>query len=259
MKKKLPVRKQIHIAIEPGSKINKISETYDIFMISTILISLIPLAFKVDPLVLLIVDDVCAAAFIIDYILRLITADLSLKKSYKSFFIYPFTPMAIIDFISILPSVMYLNEGFKLLRIFRLLSALRVLKFLKYSKNYNILVAVFKKQKEVLIAVATLTAAYVLVCALIMYNVEPSTFKTFLDAVYWATISLTSIGYGDFAPVTDMGKIITTLSAIVGIAVVALPSGIITAGYMSEAEKLTKKNTEEKENEKKENNKESLE
>ncbi|MDO4730896.1 MAG: ion transporter [Clostridia bacterium] len=252
MKKKLHVRKQIHIAIEPGSKINKISEIYDIFMISTILISLIPLAFKVDPLVLLIVDDVCAAAFIVDYILRLITADLSLKKSYKSFFIYPFTPMAIIDFISILPSVMYLNEGFKLLRIFRLLSALRVLKFLRYSKNYSILASVFRKQKDLLLAVATMAAAYVLVSALIMYNVEPSTFETFLDAVYWATISLTSIGYGDLVPATDMGKIITILSAILGIAVIALPSGIITAGYLSEVERISK------EEEKKETDKESL-
>ena len=59
-------------------------------------------------------------------------------------------------------------------------------------------------------------------------------FETFFDALYWATISITTIGYGDISPVTLLGRIITMISALVGMAVIALPTGIITASYMQE-------------------------
>ena len=67
---------------------------------------------------------------------------------------------------------------------------------------------------------------------MIVFNVEPDTFSNFFDAVYWACVSLTTVGYGDIYPVSTAGRIFTMLSSIVGIAIVALPSGIITAGYM---------------------------
>ncbi|MBR2100159.1 MAG: two pore domain potassium channel family protein, partial [Eubacterium sp.] len=61
---------------------------------------------------------------------------------------------------------------------------------------------------------------------------EPGTFNSFFEALYWAAISLTSVGYGDITPVSDIGRLFTIISAIVGLAVIALPSGIITAGYI---------------------------
>ena len=76
-----------------------------------------------------------------------------------------------------------------------------------------------------------------MVSALVVFNVEPDSFSNFFDAVYWATVSLTTVGYGDIYPVTTIGRIITMLSSIFGIAIVALPAGIITAGYMNELRK----------------------
>ena len=73
--------------------------------------------------------------------------------------------------------------------------------------------------------------------ALVIFNVEPDSFSSFFDAVYWATVSLTTVGYGDIYPVSVFGRIITMLSSILGIAIVALPAGIITAGYMTEIQK----------------------
>ena len=96
--------------------------------------------------------------------------------------------------------------------------------------------SVFKKQKNALIVVCCLAIGYVLVAALIIFNVEPETFRSFFDAVYWATVSLTTVGYGDLYAVSTVGKIITMVSSVFGIAIVALPAGIITAGYMSEIE-----------------------
>ncbi|MEG2328896.1 potassium channel family protein [Anaerorhabdus sp.] len=68
--------------------------------------------------------------------------------------------------------------------------------------------------------------------ALLIFNIEPDSFNTFYDAVYWATVSLTTVGYGDIYPVSEFGRLITMISSIFGIAIIALPAGIITAGYM---------------------------
>ena len=73
---------------------------------------------------------------------------------------------------------------------------------------------------------------YIFISALIIFNVEPSTFPNFFDALYWATI------YGDIYAVSTTGKIITMISSLLGIAIVALPAGIITAGYMKEIKEL---------------------
>ena len=81
-------------------------------------------------------------------------------------------------------------------------------------------------------AVCTLALGYIIVSALIVFNVEGDSFETFFEAIYWATVSLTTVGYGDIYPVTTAGRIITMISSIFGIAIVALPAGIITAGYM---------------------------
>ena len=72
---------------------------------------------------------------------------------------------------------------------------------------------------------------------MLIFQLEPTLFDTFLDALYWATISITTIGYGDITPQTDLGQFITMISALVGVAVIALPTGMITAAYMNEISK----------------------
>ena len=234
------MRQKIYSIINSEDDKNKISSAYDFIMMATIVISIIPLAFKETNLLFQWIDYVTVSIFIIDYILRLFVADYKINKSVASFFIYPITPMAIIDLFSILPSLTVLNSGFKLLKLFRLLRTLKVLrafKFLRYSKSFDIISNVFKKQKRVLSAVATMAIAYVLISALIIYNVEPESFNTFFDAIYWATISLTTVGYGDIYPITTVGRIVTMISSVFGIAIIALPSGVITAGYLAEVNK----------------------
>lgn len=234
------MRKKIYSIIEPIGNENKLSNIYDFIMMTTIIVSIIPLAFKESNTLFQWIDYITVSIFILDYLLRLLTADYKLKKSVSSFFVYPLTPMAIIDLISILPSLTVLNSSFRLLKLFRLLRTLKVLrafKFLRYSKSFDIISNVFKKQKKVLSAVATMAVAYVLISALVIYNVEPESFETFFDAIYWATISLTTVGYGDIYPVTTVGRIVTMISSVFGIAIIALPSGVITAGYLEEVNK----------------------
>lgn len=70
-----------------------------------------------------------------------------------------------------------------------------------------------------------------------MFQVEPESFESFFDAIYWAVVTLTTVGYGDIYPTSNIGRIVSMLSSFMGIAIVALPTGIITAGYMNELNK----------------------
>ena len=193
------MRKRIFEIIEMSSGKDVASSIYDYFMIIVILASLVPLAFKQEHIGFEIIEKISVAVFITDYLLRLITADYKYQtKSVASFVKYPFSFMAIIDLLSILPSITILNNSFKLLRILRLIRAFRVFrvfKVLRYSKSFKIIAAVFKKQRDSLYAVITLAIAYILISALIIFNVEPDSFTSFFDAIYWATISLTTMGY----------------------------------------------------------------
>ena len=234
------MRKKLFSIIESAENDSKLSNVYDFIMMVTIVVSVVPLAFKETNSIFQWIDYITVTIFILDYFLRLITADYKLKKSVISFFVYPITPMAVIDLISILPSITILNSSFRLLKLFRLLRTLKVLrafKFLRYSKSFDIITKVFRKQKKVLSAVATMAVAYILISALVIYTVEPESFETFFDAIYWATISLTTVGYGDIYPITTIGRIVTMISSAFGIAIIALPSGVITAGYLEEISK----------------------
>lgn len=235
------MRKRIFEIIEASEGNDVASRIYDVFMIVVIIASLVPLAFKTEHFAFTVIDKVCVVIFIIDYILRLITADYKLqKKSIWSFLRYPLTFSALIDLISILPSLTVLSSGFKVLRVMRMLRAARVLRVFKtarYSKSIQIIANVFKASKAPLSAVGSLAVVYVLTSALVIMNVEPDSFNSFFDAVYWATVSLTTMGYGDIYPVTTIGRLVTMISSIFGIAIVALPSGIITAGYLDEINK----------------------
>lgn len=108
----------------------------------------------------------------------------------------------------------------------------RVIKAARYSKSLRIIADVLVESKDALLAVGTLSVLYVLISALIIFNVEPDSFNSFFDAVYWATVSLTTVGYGDIYPTTVIGRTVAMISSVFGIAIVALPAGIITAGYM---------------------------
>lgn len=235
------MRKRIYEIIEKAEEHDILSAIYDYFMIVVIIMSLIPLAFKTDNQTLVVIDKITVVIFIIDYLLRWITADYKFsKKNVSSFLRYPVSMMAIIDLISILPSLSIINSGFKVLRVLRMIRALRVFRVFKavrYSKSFEIIGNVLRSSKESLVAVCVLAGGYIMISALIIFNVEPDSFRNFFDAVYWATVSLTTVGYGDIYPVSTLGRVITMVSSVFGIAIVALPAGIITAGYMNEINK----------------------
>lgn len=235
----MTIRKKIYEIIHISDGNNTLSKIYDTFMMCIIILSIIPLAFKKQYVWLTIIEIITVIFYIIDYLLRWLTADIEKGNSLR-WITYPFTPMAIIDLLSILPSVTILNNSFKLLKIFRLLRSFkmfRIFKLVHYSKSIHMIQSVFIKQKEILLTISGIAISYILISALVIINVEPDTFPSYFDAIYWSIVSLTTIGYGDIYPITTIGKIITMITSIFGIAIIALPSGVITAGMMEEINK----------------------
>lgn len=218
------------------------SRIYDWYMLVMILASIVPLMFIEDYPIFRVIETVTVVAFIIDYTLRWYTSTIQLKKGWHSYIIYPFTPMAIIDLLSILPGLNLISPEFKLLRLTRLLKIVRLLKVFRYSDKIMMFMRVLKKERHVLLSVLMLALFYIFITVLVMFNAEPhinpntgeETFHSFFDALYWATVTLTTVGYGDLCPVTDIGRIVSMLSSLFGVAIIALPSGVITASYLEE-------------------------
>lgn len=235
-------RKRTFEVIEQSKDGDRLSLVYDIIMLVAITASIIPLMFIEDTRTFRIIEQITVAFFIVDYLLRWITADYRLGKGVGSFILYPVTGWAIIDMLSILPGLSILGRGFKIFRITRLLRILRIFKFIRYSNKIQVLGKVIRKEKGVLLTVLGIAIFYVFLTALIMFNAEPHvnpitgavTFEDFFDALYWATVTLTTVGYGDMIPVTDIGRFVSMLSSLFGVAVIALPSGVITASYLEE-------------------------
>lgn len=233
---------KINSIIDPKSD-NKLSQIYEWIMLAAIAIGIFPLLFRTHYELFWYFDVISCLCFIIDYILRWITAGIRTgKKQWVAMVAYPFTPMAIIDLLSILPTVNLLAPSFKTARFTRLLKILRIVKIIRYFESLEIILSVIKKQRKILYTVLSMAIFYTFITAMIMFNAEeeinPATgeylFRDFFDAFYWAVCTLTTVGYGDLYPISNIGRVISIISSLVGIAIIALPSGVITAGYLDE-------------------------
>ena len=235
------MRERIFNIVQRARPGDVVSHAYDVFIVAVAFLSIVPLMFRPQDMtpqmavVLNMIDVVTVYLLFLDYILRWMTHDFKVGKAgklgkggWRVFARYPFTPLAIIDMLAILPSLGVLPESLKFLRV------LRVTKMFRYSKNLTIVANVFRAQRNTLLSVLAVALMYIFVSGLVMFVNEPNTFDNFFDALYWATTALTTVGYGDVYPVTDLGKFISMASSLFGIAVIALPAGIITGGFLEQ-------------------------
>ena len=236
------IRQKIYDIVELKEVNSLASRLYNQFMLILVIISMLPLAFKEDYEIFAITDIVVVTVFIVDYLLNWMTADIRYgQRGIWPFIRYPFSLPGIVDMLTILPALAFIHDGFRLLRItrgLRILRMLAVFKMVHHSQNMVLVVRTLKESLDSLLAVGYLAAGYILVSALIIFNVEPQTFPTFFDALYWATVSLTTVGYGDIYPVSTIGRCVTMFSSLLGIALIALPAGIVTAGYLNALQSL---------------------
>lgn len=151
---------------------------------------------------------------------------------------YMLTPMSIIDLLSILPFYLGVFFGVNDLRILRSLRLLRILKLTRYSASLELLIQVTKQEAENLISALLVLGVLIVLSATGMYLVEgdlqPQQFGSIPRALWWALVTLSTIGYGDAIPITIAGKLFAGLIIMTGVAVAALPAAILSSGLINE-------------------------
>lgn len=180
--------------------------------------------------------------FTLEYMLRLWTSDLKYPNKYKmvSLLTFAFSTMAIIDLLSILPFYIPLATpiDFRILRVLRLTRILRILKIGRYSESLALIGRVLKRSRSDLLVTLFITFLLLLLSSSLMYFVEnpaqSDKFPNIVSSAWWTIITLTTVGYGDVYPITILGKILGGFIALLGIGLVALPTGIISSGFMEE-------------------------
>ncbi|WP_026504557.1 ion transporter [Butyrivibrio sp. NC3005] len=236
------LKRRTYEVIEASHEGDRSSKAYDILMTTAVIVGMIPLTMKKDNFYTMIIELLTAIIFLIDYCARVYTADYKMGyKNIKAYIAYVLSPLAVFDFLSLLPIIYIFFPVSSVIGLLKLFRIFRILKLIRYSKTMVIIANVIRKVKSQLIAVLILIVIYIFVSAMLIFQLEPDLFDDFFAALYWATISITTIGYGDITPTTNIGQFITMISALVGVAVIALPTGMITAAYMNEISKKKSK------------------
>ncbi|ELY2010908.1 ion transporter [Flavobacterium psychrophilum] len=190
--------------------------------------------------------------FTLEYILRFYTADLEYQNgsSFSKKLKFSFSAFGLIDLFAILPFYLPLIFPFDLrvLRILRLFRLLRIFKLGRLSKSLQTITSVLKDSKSELSITLFVAFILLILSSTLMYYVEneaqPDKFENIGQSLWWSVATLTTVGYGDIYPITGLGKILSSVIAIIGIGFVALPTGIISSAFISRMQNEKMKKTE---------------
>ncbi|MGA9212748.1 ion transporter [Kaistella sp.] len=179
--------------------------------------------------------------FSIEYVLRFWTADLNFEKGtgFSKRFKFSLSTYGLIDLIAILPFYLPLIFPFDLrvLRILRLFRLLRIFKLGRLSKSLQTIVSVLKDSRSELSLTLFVAFILLILSSTLMFYVEndaqPDKFENIGQSLWWSVATLTTVGYGDIYPITPLGKLLSSIIAIIGIGVLALPTGIISSAFIN--------------------------
>ena len=225
------------------------SRAYDMVSVGAVLLNLaasICLTFssleaQIGP-ILEAVEAVTVFFFAVDYVLRLITAGCLYKdvSEKKALIRYIFSFSGIIDLLSFLPYYLpvFFPAGMTAFRMFRVIRIFRLFRINAYYDSLNVIAEVLSSKKQQLLSSVFIILVLMLASSLCMYSVEheaqPEVFSNAFSGIWWAGSTLLTVGYGDIYPVTTMGKFLGTVIAFLGVGMVAIPTGIISAGFVEQ-------------------------
>jgi voltage-gated potassium channel len=240
-----PKRRRLFEILEAGRSEDWLSRSVDLALIALISVNVLAVILESVPeyqqaygMLFEKLELFSIAVFTIEYILRVWATVESDRDDYRSPILgrlrYMLTPMALIDLIVIVPAYLTLFVSIDL-RFLRVLRLLRVFKLTRYSSSMSLLMNVLAKEARTIGAALFVLLLLVIMSASFVYIAEhaaqPEAFRSIPSSMWWAVITMTSVGYGDVTPVTAVGKLFAAIISIVSIGMVALPAGLLASGF----------------------------
>ena len=249
------LRYHIFRMVSVGVVDEPVNQAYDVISTVALIVNLVVMILntfsgiqeRYDTL-LLVLEHVTVFFFAVDYVLRVYSApylypDLSPVKAQIK---YVFSFAGIIDFLSFAPFYLpiFFPSGASVFRFFRVARIMRLFRINAYYDSLNVITEVLSSKKMQLVSSVFIILVLMIASSLCMYSVEnaaqPNVFENAFSGIWWAASTLLTVGYGDIYPITTMGKILGIVITFLGVGMVAIPTGIISAGFVEQYTRLKK-------------------
>ena len=242
-------RKRMFEIVEVATPEDKASRAYDLLNMITIVINLIvSLAYTFETVrlkygrALITLEMITVVFFAMDYLLRLATAKFRYKRrsEIRAALKYILSASGIIDLLSFLPYWLpiFFPSGAVAFRMFRIVRIFRLFRINSYYDSLNVITEVITSKSQQIISSVFIIIVLMTASSLCMYSIEhdaqPHVFTNAFSGIWWAVSTLLTVGYGDIYPITDVGKIFSIVITFLGVGVVAIPTGIISAGFVDQ-------------------------
>jgi len=244
-------KRRIFEIIQIGNRNDTPSRLFDYFIVACIILNIAVLfmeTFQVfQPFygTLKLIEAITVGIFIIEYILRLWTAD-QLYPRYRGVraamrFVISFD--GVVDLLTILP--FFFLSGFVALRILRVVRIFRLFRVNASYDSFHVISTVFQKKKNQIISSVFIIMILMLVSSLCIYSAEhdaqPDVYENAFSGLWWSLSTIFTVGYGDIYPVTALGRVMTVVITFLGVGAVAIPTGIISAGFVEEYTEISRR------------------
>ena len=235
-------KKRVFDIIQIGKREDFVSRAFDLFIVVAILANIAVLFIETFDWsekyfwLLHKIETVTIVIFGVEYLLRIWTAEylypgMSKGKAALRFLI---SFDGIVDLLTILP--FFFLSGFVALRMLRVVRILHLFRINAYYDSFNVITSVLSEKKNQLLSSIFIILVLMMASSLCMYSaeheVQPEVFKNAFSGIWWSTSTVLTVGYGDIYPVTILGQIMAIIISFLGVGVVAIPTGIISAGFV---------------------------
>ena len=241
-------KRHVFDTIQIGNKHNLVSRAFDWLIVISIFLNLFTIIFstfsQAQPYmrILKIIELITVLIFAVEYILRLWTADYLYpeKKKRKAVLAFVFSILGIIDFLSFFPYFLpfVFPKGAVAFRMFRVIRIFRLFRINTQYDAFNVIVNVLNEKKGQIFYSVCMICILIIASSLCMYSLEheaqPEQFSNAFSGIWWAVSTLLTVGYGDIYPITTLGRIMAIIIAFLGVGLVAIPTGIISAGFVDQ-------------------------
>jgi voltage-gated potassium channel len=245
---RMSLRKRVREIVDIAKPGDSLSKAFDIFIITLIGLNVAALILEsvksiqtFAPRLFYVFEFVSVIIFSVEYVARVWSSVEipTYQKPVIGRLRFMVTPLAIVDLLAILPFYLpFTGIDLRFLRILRMMRIFRVAKLGRYSQSLQMVQRVITVKKEQLVCSLFILLLLVIVAASMLYyaenTVQPEVFSSIPSSMWWAIATLTTVGYGDIYPVTGLGKLMASVIAVLGIGMVALPTGILGAGFVEE-------------------------